>query len=59
MHTFFVKNVNILEMFKQFTEKLVNEFVNIPRRGLVPYISDLEVVELSLAVEVESIHSEK
>ena len=38
---------------------IVNELGNIPRRGLIPKFSDLEVVALSLTAETESIDSEK
>jgi len=36
---------------KQFSENLINESGNVPRRGLVPKFSDLEVVALSLTAE--------
>ena len=49
----------ILEICKQFSENLVNESGNVPRRGPVPKFSDLEVVALSLTAETESIDSEK
>ena len=39
----FTKFVKILEMCKQFSENLVNESGNVPRRGPVPKSSDLEV----------------
>ena len=55
----FTKFVKILEMCKQFSENLVNESGNVPRRGPVPKSSDLEVVALSLTAETESIDSEK
>ena len=45
LYTIFVK---ILEICKQFSENLVNESGNVPRRGPVPKFSDLEVVALSL-----------
>ena len=37
----------------------MNEQGNVPRRGPIPKFSDLEIVALSLAAEVESIDSEK
>jgi hypothetical protein len=44
---------------KKFSQNLVNELGNIPRRGSVPRFSDLEVVALALTAELESIDSEK
>lgn len=59
MHNLYTKFVKILEICKLFSENLVNEYGNIPRRGPIPKFSDLEVVALSLAAESESINSEK
>ena len=59
MHNLYTKFVKILEICKQFSENLVNESGNVPRRGPVPRFSDLEVVALSLTAETESIDSEK
>ena len=59
MYNLYTKFVKILEICKQFSENLVNELGNIPRRGPVPKFSDLEVVVLSLTAETESIDSEK
>lgn len=59
MHNLYTKIVKILEICKLFSENLVNEYGNIPRRGPIPKFSDLEVVALSLAAESESINSEK
>ena len=56
LHTKFVK---ILEIHKHFSENLVNESGNVPRRGHVPKFSDFEVVALSLTAEPENIDSEK
>ena len=47
MHNLYTKFVKILEICKQFSENLVNESGNVPRRGPVPKFSDLEVVALS------------
>lgn len=58
MHNLFTKYVKILEICKKFSNNLVNDKGNIPRRGPVPKFSDLEVVALSLAAESESIDSE-
>ena len=59
MHNLYTKFVRILEICKRFSYNLVNERGNIVRRGPIPKFSDLEVVELSLAAESESIDSEK
>ena len=59
MYNLYTKFVRILEICEQFSENLVNEFGNIPRRGPVPKFSDLEVVALSLTAETESVDSEK
>ena len=36
MHNLYTKFVKILEICKQFSENLVNESGNVPRRGPVP-----------------------
>ncbi|KIP58963.1 hypothetical protein ST41_01565 [Prevotella pectinovora] len=59
MYNLYTKFVKILEICKQFSENLVNESGNVPRRGPVPKFSDLEVVVLSLTAETESFDSEK
>ena len=59
MYNLYTKFVKILEICKQFSENLVNEFGNVPRRGPIPKFSDLEVVALSLTAKAESIDSEK
>ena len=59
MYNLYTKFVKILEICKQFSENLVNESGNVPRRGPVPRFSDLEVVALSLTAETESIDGEK
>ena len=59
MYNLYTKFVKALEICKQFSENLVNESGNVPRRGPVPKFSDLEVVALSLTAETESIDSEK
>ena len=59
MYNLYTKFVKILEICKQFSENLVNESGNVPRRGSVPKFSDLEVVALSMTAEAESIDSEK
>ena len=59
MYNLYTRFVKILEICKQFSENLVNESGNVPRRGPVPKFSDLEVVALSLTAETESFDSEK
>ena len=59
MYNLYTKFVKILEICKQFSENLVNESGNVPRRSPVPKFSYLEVVALSLTAETESIDSEK
>ena len=59
MHNLYTKKVKILEICKQYSQNLVNELGNIPRRGPVPKFSDLEVIALSLTAETESIDSER
>ena len=51
MNNLYAKFIKILEICKQFSENLVNESGNVPRRGPVPKFSDLEVVALSLTAE--------
>ena len=59
MYNLYTKFVKVLEICKQFSENLVNELSNVPRRGPVPKFSYLEVVALSLTAETESIDSKK
>ena len=42
MYNLYTKFIKILEICKQFSQNLVNEAGNIPRRGPVPKFSDLE-----------------
>lgn len=58
MHNFIAKFRKIHESCKQFAENQVNESGNVPRRGVVPTFSDLEVVALSITAEAFSIDSE-
>ncbi len=55
MHNLYTKIVKILEICKQYSHNIVNEFGNIPCRGPVSKFSDLEVIPLSLIAETESI----
>ena len=58
MHNLYANFVRILEICKHFSKDLVNDKGNIPRRGVVPRFSDLEVVSLSLVSEAMGIDSE-
>ncbi len=58
MHNFIAKFRKVLEICKQYAGNQVNERGNIPRRGVVPTFSDLEVVALSITAEAFSIDSE-
>ena len=55
MYAIFAKFLNIC---KQVACKLVNELGNIPRRGVVPKFSDLEIVALNMTSEAIGIDSE-
>lgn len=58
MHNFITKFKTILEICKQYAGNQVNERGNVPRRGVIPIFSDLEVVALSITAEAFSIDSE-
>ena len=58
MNNFFLNFGKILDVCKHFSKDLVNEHGNMPRRGVVPKFSDLEVIALALTAETESIDSE-
>ena len=58
MHNFIVKFGKILDIFKKFAGNRVNALGNVPRRGVVPKFSDLEVLALSATAEVFGIDSE-
>ena len=62
MHNFIVKFGKILDIFKEFAGNRVNDLGNVPgnvpRRGVVPRFSDLEVLALSATAEVFGIDSE-
>ena len=58
MYNFKAKFDKILDICKHFSKDLVNNLGNVPRRGVVPVFSDLEVIALSLLAESESIDSE-
>ena len=50
MHNLYARFVKILEICKKIGKDLVNKNGNIPRRGVVPKFSDLEVISLSTSV---------
>lgn len=58
MHNLFANFVKILELCKHFAQDLVNDKGNIPRPGVIPRFSDLEVIALSLTAENMEIDSE-
>ncbi len=58
MRNFVTNFRKILEICKQFAGNQVNEKGNVPRCGVVPTFSDLEVVALSITAEAFSIDSE-
>ena len=58
MYNFCAKFRQILDICKRHSESLVNSLGNIPRVGVVPRFSDLEVIALSLTAEAFGIDSE-
>ena len=44
MHNLYANFVKIFEICKKFSYGLVNDLGNIPRRGVVPRFSDLDVI---------------
>ena len=58
MHNLYAIFAKFLNICKQVAGNLVNESGNIPRRGVVPRFSDLEVVALNMASESIGIDSE-
>jgi hypothetical protein len=58
MHNLYSNFVKFFDICKVFSKDLVNERGNIPRRGVVPRFSDLEVIALSLTAKHLSIDSE-
>ena len=55
---FCAKFRQILDICKRHSDNLVNSLGNVPRVGVVPRFSDLEVVALSLTAEALGIDSE-
>ena len=58
MHNLYAIFTKFLDICKQMSRNLVNEQGNIPRRGVVPKFSDLEVVALNLTFEAIGIDSD-
>ena len=58
MHNLYAIFAKLLNICKQIAGNLVNESGNVPRRGVVPKLSDLEVVALNMASEAVGIDSE-
>ena len=58
MHNLISNFRKILDICKTFSKNLVDNNGNIPRRGVVPRFSDLEVIALSLTAENFSIDNE-
>ena len=58
MHHLYVIFAKFLYICKQVVGKLVNELGIIPRRGVVPKFSDLEIVALNMTSEAIGIDSE-
>lgn len=58
MRNFIANFVRILRICKDFTGNRVNEFGNIPRCGVVPKFSDLEVIALGITAEAFGFDSE-
>ena len=58
MHNLYAIFAKFLNICKQVAGNLVNESGNVPRRGVVPRFSDLEIVALSMASEAVGIDSE-
>lgn len=58
MRNFIAIFVRILGICKDFAKKRVNEFGNVPRCGVVPKFSDLEVIALGITAEAFGFDSE-
>lgn len=58
MRNFIANEVRILRICKDFAGNRVNEFGNIPRCGVVPKFSDLEVITLGITAEAFGFDSE-
>jgi len=58
MHNLYAYFVRIVGVCKRFSNDLVNDKGNIPRFGVVPRFSDLELIALSLTEETKGYDSE-
>ena len=58
MHNLYAIFAKFLNICKQVAGDLVNELGNVPRRGVVPKFSDLEIVALNMTSEAIGIDSE-
>ena len=58
MHNLYAIFAKLLNICKQVAGNLVNESGNVPRRGVVPRFSDLEIVALNMTSEAVGIDSE-
>ena len=58
MRNFIANFVRILEICKDFAGNRVNEHGNVPRCGVVPKFSDLEVIALGITAEAFGFDSE-
>ena len=52
MHNLYAIFAKLLNICKQVAGNLVNESGNVPRRGVVPKFSDLEIVALNMTSEI-------
>lgn len=58
MRNFMTNFVRILGLCKDFAGNRVNELGNVPRRGVIPKFSDLEVIALGITAEAYGFDSE-
>ena len=58
MHNLYAIFAKILEINKKNVINLVDKRGNIPRRGVIPRFSDIEVISLNMAAESIGIDSE-
>ena len=58
MHNLYAIFAKYLDICKQVAGNLVNESGNVPRKGVVPRFSDLEIVALNMTSEAVGIDSE-
>ena len=58
MHNFITNFVRTRQICKEFAGNRVNELGNVPRRGVVPKFSDLDVIALGITAEAFGFDSE-